>query len=195
MSNRCENCGNILSATDRICPVCSIPVAASEQKEAAFSDEFDSFVRSSNPTVKRKHYVTLSTVIMVLLAIVVLVVLLYSFLGKSSLCSKPMEYSRELGYYNYNDTVYYNQDGSWYEYDPALGWILADPSDDFLDHYDEYYEGKSNSESSGISDFRDSEYYDPSAGLVERSDSGKSNGDAQNYHEYNNNDSDMDGDW
>ena len=195
MSKRCENCGNILSDADRFCPVCSIPVAAPEDNETSVSNDFDGFVRSSNPSVKRQHYVTLSTVIMVLLAIAALIVILSSFIGKSALCSKPMKYSDDLGYYNYNDTVYYNQNGSWYEYDPALGWILADPSDDFLDHSDNYYEGKFNSEGSDVSDFRDSEFYDPNAGLVERDDSGKNDNGGQNYNEYKNNDSDMDGDW
>ncbi|MBQ1354065.1 MAG: hypothetical protein IIY42_04365, partial [Ruminococcus sp.] len=107
----------------------------------------------------------------------------------------PMNYNKDLGYYNYNNTVYYNQGGNWYEYDPALGWILADPSDDFLDHYDNYYEGQINNGSSDVSDFRDSEYYDPNAGLTEQDGDMWNRDNGQNHQEYSNLDSDMDDDW
>ena len=106
-----------------------------------------------------------------------------------------MNYNKDLGYYNYNNTVYYNQGGNWYEYDPALGWILADPSDDFLDHYDNYYEGQINNGSSDVSDFRDSEYYDPNAGLTEQDGDMWNRDNDRNHQEYSNLDSDMDDDW
>ena len=144
MRRQCENCGNYLNETDRACPVCGIPASFPEDKVKAASDEFASLVRSSNPSVKRQRYVTLSTVVIAVLSIALLLVTLSTCLGGSKLCSKPMNYNKDLGYYNYNNTVYYNQGGNWYEYDPALGWILADPSDDFLDHYDNYYEGQIN---------------------------------------------------
>ena len=191
MQKRCENCGNILSETERACPICGIPTGASAKPLSDESDGGDLIVRSSNPAVRRKRYVTLSTVIMVVLAIALLIAALSTCVGGSGFFEKPKEYSRDLGYYNYNDTYFYNQDGSWYQYDEALGWILADPSDDFLDHYDSYYEGRINGES-GVSDFRDSEYYDPQAGLVERSDN--SGGGVDNGGN-DNNDLDNDADW
>ena len=60
MRRQCENCGNYLNETDRACPVCGIPASFPEDKVKAASDEFDSLVRSSNPSVKRQRYVTLS---------------------------------------------------------------------------------------------------------------------------------------
>ena len=195
MRRQCENCGNYLTEADRACPVCGIPASFPPEKVKAASDEFDSLVRSSNPSVKKQRYVTLSTVVIAVLSIALLLVTLSTCLGSSKLCSKPMNYNKDLGYYNYNDKTYYNQGGSWYEYDPALGWILADPSDDFLDHYDNYYEGQINNGSSDVSDFRDSEYYDPNAGLTEQDGDMWNRDNDRNHQEYSNLDYDMDDDW
>ncbi|MBQ5630435.1 MAG: hypothetical protein IIV15_03915, partial [Ruminococcus sp.] len=112
MRRQCENCGNYLNETDRACPVCGIPASFPEDKVKAASDEFDSLVRSSNPSVKRQRYVTLSTVVIAVLSIALLLVTLSTCLGGSKLCSKPMNYNKDLGYYNYNNTVYYNQGGN-----------------------------------------------------------------------------------
>ncbi len=67
----------------------------------------------------------------------------------------------ERGYYKYQDTTFYYQDGVWYEYDAALGWIYAAPDDAFLEDYRSYYNGTMYENQNGVTDFSGSGYYRP----------------------------------
>lgn len=69
--------------------------------------------------------------------------------------------SSDRGYYSYQNTTYYLQDGVWYEYDDALGWVLADPDESFLEDYKSYYNGTVFNYQNGASDFSGSDYYKP----------------------------------
>ena len=189
MPVRCENCGSFLYETDRVCPVCgssagSFPYGGSD-------DAHDSLILCDNEVpVKRKRFRRISTVIIVVIVFALLTAAVFTCVSGSGFFGKRKYYKKDLGYYNYNNTVYYNQDGRWYQYDKALGWIIASPDDDFLDNYENYYEGRINE--GDVSDFRKSEYYDPDAGLVERSDNG---GGVNNQVGNDNNDFEGDGDW
>lgn len=136
-------------------------------------DDYNDYVHSTNPSVQKRRYITLPSLLFILAVIAAVIGLLVLLFRTMSDKQKYPVYQRDLGYYQYKDTTFYNQGGSWYQYDEGLGWILADPSDDFLDHYDEYYEGRTNTADSDLPDFSSSEYYDPQAGISYEQSSGE----------------------
>lgn len=196
MQTRCDNCGEMVSLNEQYCPTCGIPLKRRKAAQEPADDVSDSDLfleRNTYPEAPEKRLVTLPNVLLALLAIAILVAGVYAFLGNTNLCSggKRMVLNRDTGYYQYNNTTFYNQDGRWYQYDSALGWVLADPSDDFLDNYTDYYEGV-NRDSGNVRDFRESEYYDPNAGWSAVDDSNQ--GDGQNNYSIQDDDF-GDGDW
>lgn len=127
----------------------------------ASGDFEDGLVKSTNPAAGKKKKIRLVDLIIALLAVALCVVLmLYAF--RCAFTDKPQaSYDSERGYYNYNDTTLYYQDGIWYEYDYGLGWVLADPDESFLEEHNSYYDGSLYESQNGASDFSMSEYYKP----------------------------------
>ena len=192
MEIKCNNCGNYISESDRFCPFCSIPCSSAASGITAASDNTAHMTLSEKIAVKRKRYAAFSTAVMALLTLALILAALSTCVGGFNLFGKNADYSRDIGYYKYNDTYYYNQGGNCYQYDQALGWVIADPSDDFLDSYSTYYEGRVVESGSGVSDFKYSDYYDPNAGIIERSENGDDNWAKNNQ---NNSDFGNDGDF
>ena len=66
------------------------------------------------------------------------------------------------GYYKYDDTLYYQRNGSWYYYDDTYNdWYSTTVDDELQNNYDDYFESYSYDDSYGGSDYTDSDsYYD-----------------------------------
>jgi len=66
----------------------------------------------------------------------------------------------DTGYYKYDNTLYYQRNGSWYYYDQiANDWYSTDVDEELSDNYDDYYESYSYDESYGGSNYNDSGSY------------------------------------
>lgn len=64
------------------------------------------------------------------------------------------------GYYSYEDTYYYNQNDDWYYFDDAdSDWVPTTAPSTLSDHYTEYFDSSSYSDSQAPADFSDSAYY------------------------------------
>ena len=177
MQKKCEKCGRVLSDSERICPVCGTAVTVLSKENNDTADDYSGYVYAEADVVRDepRRGLTLSTLILATVVLGILIAAAVMFLRSSPACAKPMEYSPDLGYYKYSNIYYYKQGGSWYQYDAALGWVMADPSESFLENYNSYYEGRALVEEYAVPDFRNSDYYDSSAGLNERISNGENN--------------------
>ena len=85
-------------------------------------------------------------------------------LGVFSIVSLFSPKTPKAGYYNYNGSYYYSQNGNWYLYDVNEGWVDVIPDDKLKNNSSKYFNDSSYSEDYDIKDFRDSEYYIPDLG-------------------------------
>lgn len=147
-------------------------------------------IHGYEPPEKRKKPIV--PILFTLLIIAALVYIAYLLLGGKGFWMQPRRASSDTGYYSFNKTTYYKQDGIWYEYDDGLGWIMAAPSDEFLDNSDKYYEGVYNKEYSS-KPFSQSDYYKPEQNYF--GEGGNSNGQASAIRYESENDFDEENDW
>lgn len=124
------------------------------------SGDYDGYVHSTHPPAAKRKKILLVDLIIALLAVTAVVLLMMNTFQCSVFGGqKKPAVSGDTGYYSYKDTTLYNQNGIWYEYDTALGWVLADPSEDFLENYNTYYDNSAYPEKEGVADFRGSGFY------------------------------------
>ncbi len=142
------------------------------------------------PEKRKKPIVPILFAVLIIAALLYLAYLLLG--GKGFWVQQPRRASSDTGYYSFNKTTYYKQDGIWYEYDDGLGWIMAAPSDEFLDNSDNYYEGVYNKEYSS-KPFSQSDYYKPEQNYF--GEGGNSNGQASAIRYESENDFDEENDW
>ena len=97
-------------------------------------------IHGFEPPEKRKK--PIAPILLAALIIAALAYLAYLLLGGKGFWEpNPQRFDSDNGYYTFNETTYYKQGGSWYEYDDGMGWIIAAPGDEFLDNYGNYFEG------------------------------------------------------
>ena len=111
--------------------------------------------RSSNTSNRRRGSSDWSNRVGLIIFIIVLAA--YLLMSKAG--------HRHDGYYNYNDTVYYNYDNNWYYYDDTYDdWYQTDTYDPGVDSitesYDDYYVSEDWNSDMDASDWDDSYYYD-----------------------------------
>ena len=117
-------------------------------------------IHGFEPPEKRKK--PIAPILLAVLIIAALAYLAYLLLGGKGFWEpKRQSFGSDNGYYTFNETTYYKQGGSWYEYDDGMGWIIAAPGDEFLDNYGNYFEGDLYSREFGGKSFSQSEYYKP----------------------------------
>lgn len=149
-------------------------------------------IHGCDPPEKRR--IPIIPILFIMLIIAALVYLAYLLLGGTGLCAPGYQRAgSDTGYYTFNETTYYKQGGSWYEYDPVMGWVMAAPSDELLDNSGDYYKGDLYSSDFGGKSFSDSDYYNPEQNY--RNGGSGSNGQANDNHPAFENDNDEDNDW
>lgn len=65
------------------------------------------------------------------------------------------------GYYTFEGTNYYYGGGSWYEYDDGDWFPAENVNEDLSGNSGDYYNGRDYSDGYGVSNFDDSDYYNP----------------------------------
>lgn len=110
--------------------------------------------------------------------------------------------SRHNGYYNYNDTVYYNYDNNWYYYDNDYdSWVDTNSYDpgvnSITESYDDYYVSDDWNSDIDASDWDDTEYYDSfhSSSDSDYDSSSDSDWDWGSSDSWDSGGSDWDSDW
>lgn len=150
-------------------------------------------IHGFEPPEKRKKPVV--PILFAVLIIAALAYLAYLLLGGKGFWEpNPRRVSSDTGYYTFNETTYYKQGGSWYEYDDGMGWIIAAPTDEFLDNYDNYFEGNLYSREFGGKSFAESDYYKPEQNGYGEGKAGE-NGQVSGSSPAPENDYDEDYDW
>lgn len=132
------------------------------ENESGYFHDLDSFEEKTDLAPAKRRRVTLlnmTTVLLVLFVCASICVFLFNCVFHSG--RSGGFYSKDTGYYSYNGTTYYNQNGRWFEYDELLGWVIADPSEDFLNNYPSYFDGQAYDAQSGVKSFSGSQYYEP----------------------------------
>ena len=124
-------------------------------------DSGKELARNAKLITAKKRKVFFFFFFVVLLVLTVCVAMVFFIFRCTIFGDTQKNQDSERGYYYYQDTTYYYQNGVWYEYDSALGWVLANPEDSFLDNYKSYYNGSFYENQNGVSDFRVSGYYKP----------------------------------
>lgn len=68
----------------------------------------------------------------------------------------------DRGYYQYGGNSYYFDNSDWYGYDDSFNnwYLIKDIAEELEDHYNDYYVSEYYDDAYGVSDFRDSAYYD-----------------------------------
>ena len=123
--------------------------------------------------------------------IIVIFVLILMIVSRLSSCGSPRN-----GYYSYGKDDYYYQNGSWYGYDDAAGWLYVIPGMDFLNSAGDYYNGSDYDSGSDYSDFSDSDYYNSyDSGGSRDWDSNWGNDDSWDGGSWDSGDTDWDSDW